>query len=110
MITTNRERDLPQAFLRRCVSLVFDEPGEIDLLAIARAHYPKADLARVKAIIGKMLDFRQQPRGGGRAPGTSEFLDAIRACKELKISVDGEGADGELWRQIEKAVLLKPTV
>lgn len=108
IITTNRERELPQAFLRRCVSLVFDPPGKQALLDIARAHYPSADAARVDAIVGKIMAIRDTPSEvGRRQPGTSEFLDAIDACEKLNIAV---GDDNPLWLQIERAVLIKPTV
>ncbi|HRF74735.1 MAG TPA: MoxR family ATPase [Accumulibacter sp.] len=108
IITTNRERELPQAFLRRCVSLVFDPPNKQALLAIAHAHHPEADPTRVEAIVGKIMSIREMPpEVGRRHPGTSEFLDAIQACEELKIAV---ADDNPLWRQIESAVLVKPAV
>ncbi|HRD90186.1 MAG TPA: MoxR family ATPase [Accumulibacter sp.] len=106
IITTNRERELPQAFLRRCVSLVFDEPERAILVAIARAHYPRADPDRVEAIARRIIEIHDQPsQAGRRHPGTSEFLDAIHACEELEIAV---ADDNPLWRQIENAVLVKP--
>ena len=108
IITTNRERELPQAFLRRCVSLVFDPPNKQALLAIAHAHHPAADPTRVEAIVGKIMNIRDMPPDVSRRhPGTSEFLDAIDACEQLKIAVTD---DNPLWRQIESAVLVKPTV
>ncbi len=39
-ITTNEERDLPPAFLRRCVGLPLPDPDDNRLVAIARAHFP----------------------------------------------------------------------
>lgn len=108
IITTNRERELPKAFLRRCVSMVFDEPDRASLIAIARVHYPNADPSRVDAIVGRIIAIRDKPSEAGRRhPSTSEFLDAIRACEELKVAV---ADDNPLWRQIESAVLIKPTV
>ena len=107
VITTNRERELPRAFLRRCVIIVLDEPDPDRLRAIAQAHYPQANQARIGAIVEKVVGFRERAvEQGLRAPGTSEFLDAVCACEDLQIGVDG----GDLWRQIEGAVLLKPMV
>jgi MoxR-like ATPase len=107
VITTNRERELPQAFLRRCVSLLLDEPDAPRLIAIALKHIADADLPRVDTLANKMIDLRTEAKASGRRPpGTSEFLDAVRACEELKIAVND--AD-EVWQQVERAVLLKPT-
>ena len=107
VITTNRERELPKAFLRRCVTLVLPEPDADGLTAIAKAHEPQAEPTRVRAIADRIVEFRDKADEHGlRPPGTSEFLDAVRTCEKLRISVDG----GDLWRQIEGAVLLKPTI
>ena len=107
IITTNRERELPQAFLRRCVSLVLGELDRDTLLGIARAHYPAADSRRTEAIVDKLIGIRAaSTTSGRRPPGTSEFLDAIQACEELEIAV---ADDNPLWSQIERAVLTKPT-
>lgn len=106
LITTNGERELPQAFLRRCVGLVLEEPDAAGLAAIARQHHPEADAARIKAIADRIVNFRAEAaRLARRPPGTSEFLDAIRACESLDIAVDD--TPGSTWSQIERAVLLK---
>jgi MoxR-like ATPase len=108
IITTNGERALPPAFLRRCVSLLLDDPDKDELVAIAQVHYPKADVARITAIADKILKFRTDaPSAGRRAPGTSEFLDAIVACEELGIDVDE--AERSTWWHIEGAILQKTT-
>lgn len=109
IITTNGERALPPAFLRRCVSLVVDEPNRDELVAIARVHYPRADAARINAIADKILKFRSDaPSAGRRAPGTSEFLDAIQACEKLDIKVN-EDPDST-WSHIERSILEKTTL
>ena len=106
VITTNGERELPQAFLRRCVRLVLDEPTPDRLVAIARKHYDGANRDRVEALAAKMTEFRAKAREmGRRPPGTSEFLDAVRACEALDVRIS---ADDPVWRQVERAVLLKP--
>jgi MoxR-like ATPase len=108
IITTNGERALPPAFLRRCVSLIVEEPTKADLVRIAEVHVPKADPATVTGIADRVLAFRDEaPAKGHRAPGTSEFLDAIRACIELKVSVDGK--ERSPWSHIERAILKKST-
>lgn len=105
VITTNRERELPPAFLRRCVSLVFEDPDRDDLIDIAGAHYPTAHPDRVAAIADAIIACREDARTKDhRPPGTSEFLDTIRACEELQVEV----TDRDLWGQIIRAVLMKP--
>ncbi|MBL8394086.1 MAG: MoxR family ATPase [Candidatus Accumulibacter sp.] len=106
IITTNRERELPQAFLRRCVSLLLREPERDGLIAIARVHEPKVAPELIERIADRMVELRQQRVDSGqRSPGTSEFLDAVRTCHDLAISVDSEK-----WQQVERATLLKPMV
>ena len=41
---------------------------------------------------------------GRRPPGTSEYLDAVRACLELGIT-----PDSDIWKQVEQATLKKQT-
>jgi MoxR-like ATPase len=110
IITTNRERDLPQAFLRRCVQLELPDPGRDDLIAIGHQHYPPGDSERkrkrIEAIADLIERFRRPAEDGRlRLPGTAEFLDAIQACDELDIDIDD--AKTSVWRQLERAVLDK---
>lgn len=105
-ITSNGERELPQAFLRRCVRLHIDHPDAKGLVAIAKQHFPNAKENRVKTIAAKLEVFRLQlEEAGRRPPGTSEFLDAVRACEALDVDV-ADGGQG-IWAHIEQAVLLK---
>jgi len=105
IITTNRERELPPAFLRRCISLVLEQPDEAKLIHIAKQHYPEAEEQRVKAIAAKITNFREAAkRQAWRAPSTSEFLDAVYACEELGINPD---EDDDVWQHIENTVLIK---
>ena len=106
IVTTNRERELPQAFLRRCVSLLLEEPDLERLIAIARVRAPAVDGELTRRIADKMIELREQRRDSGqRSPGTSEFLDAVRTCHDL-----GIGVDSEAWQQVERATLCKPMV
>jgi len=105
IITTNGERGLPAAFLRRCVSLVLEAPQEQKLIEIAKYHYPNAKSARVRAVAAKILEFREAAKlQSWRAPSTSEFLDAVNACEGLDIDPD---ENNKVWQQIEKTILVK---
>lgn len=81
-ITSNDERDLPDAFLRRCVFHYVDFPDAAALREIVRAHLPHLHedllalaLERFQALRGRMV--REKNEGGKRA-GTSELLDWLR--------------------------------
>lgn len=106
IITTNGERELPQAFIRRCVTLLLEEPTRDALIAIAAVRAGEAEPALVAAIADKIVALRAELKDSGRRPpGTSEFLDAVHTCHRL-----GVGVDSEIWQQVEKATLRKPMV
>ena len=108
LITTNRERELPQAFVRRCVLLEIPDPEAERLVEIGKRHLPPqnaAELERIGALAKRILDFRTRAKEMRvRPPGTAEFLDALHACAELGIRVDAGDAT---WSQLERAVLAK---
>lgn len=106
VVTTNGERELPQAFLRRCVRLHIPDPKQSELVAIALRHFPSGDANRMDVIAAKTVEFRDRAlQEQRRPPGTSEFLDAVRACEELKVTVSEDPAS--VWRRVESAVLVK---
>ncbi len=94
IITTNEERELPAAFLRRCLVLQLEFPKtEEEALAFlcARARVCWPDEIRigdnVLTAAGKALwrDRRQAtPDSGMAVPGASEFLDLVRVLAELR--------------------------
>ena len=105
IITTNRERELPPAFLRRCVSLVLETPRKAQLIEIAGYHYPEANENRVDAIADRIVKFRGQAKEQAwRAPSTSEFLDAVKACEDFDVSPND---NDDVWLQIKESVLVK---
>ena len=100
VITTNEERVLPDAFIRRCLVLFLQLPERredlIDLLIRrGRAHFPAAD----ETLLGKAADLLVQDREDARAkqrpplPGQAEYLDLVRAVLSM--------APGDLERQQE---------
>ncbi len=113
IITTNEERDLPHAFLRRCVQVTLRQPTVAAALAqIAGAHFgPRSDKLydRLAEIT---LGFREeQKRRELRPVSTAEYLDAVRACARLDVKVPERSEDTEasdLWKFISRAVLKDP--
>jgi MoxR-like ATPase len=108
IITTNRERELPAAFMRRCVSLVLEAPNQDQLVQIAKHHFP--DLKNIKsfskltnAVAKKTIELQQEAKKlNRRPPSTSEFLDALKTCKKLNINVEHAN-----WQLIEQSILVK---
>lgn len=90
-ITTNGERELPLAFMRRCVVLALKDPHEDQLVEIARAHITDAGdheglfRAVAKHIIGMGQGGAEKHR---LRPSTAEYLDTLHACIKLGISPD----------------------
>jgi MoxR-like ATPase len=105
IITTNGERELPPAFLRRCVSLVLKHPTQARLVEIGQHHFPDIEKGRLEQVAERFDELRQQAQGEGlRLPSTSEYLDAVEAAEDLKI-----GTDDPFWQQVESAALAKRT-
>jgi MoxR-like ATPase len=110
IITTNEERELPQAFLRRCLIVLLEQPSAERLVEIAKAHLEyegrcdEGDEQLVHTLAQVLIEERDNAKTQGiRAPSTAEFLDALRACTTLGITVDSDD-----WKQLRTLTLLKP--
>lgn len=85
VITTNEERALPDAFLRRCMVLNLEFPGEKALVERGKQHFSTVERAvREKAAV-MLVDDREKARKGGLRPlpGQAEYLDLLRALDQL---------------------------
>jgi MoxR-like ATPase len=78
-ITSNDEKDLPDAFLRRCLFLYVTFPGAEQLFEIVSAHFPTVSPSLVEAAISRFLELREemyQDKGhAGKKVSTSELID-----------------------------------
>ena len=90
VVTTNEERELPAAFLRRCLVLNLDLPqkeGEfIDTLTMrGRSHFKKeCDEAVCREAAAQIWQDREQLKDSGRyKPGQAEFIDLLRVLAAL---------------------------
>lgn len=86
VITSNEERALPDAFVRRCLVLELSLPQERAALVaylaqrIGSAHFPNADSQVLSRAAELLDDDRVEARSGGwRLPGQAEYLDLVRA-------------------------------
>jgi MoxR-like ATPase len=78
VITSNAEKELPDAFLRRCVFHYIEFPDEEMMEQIVRVHYPDIQDKLVRDAIKKFYMLRQVD-GLRKKPSTSELLDWIKA-------------------------------
>jgi MoxR-like ATPase len=97
VITTNGERDLPPAFLRRCVVLNLGDIDKKWLLEVARRHYGEPTPQHGKLydwLADQLLSMQGVARSKAlRPPSTAEFLNAIRACVRLNVMPGTAGWD-----------------
>ncbi|OCP11019.1 MULTISPECIES: MoxR family ATPase [unclassified Ensifer] len=77
IITSNNEKELPDAFLRRCFFHYIRFPDADTLARIVEVHYPGIRKALLSAALAAFYDIRQVP-GLKKKPSTSEALDWIR--------------------------------
>jgi MoxR-like ATPase len=87
VITSNNEKELPDAFLRRCVFHFIDFPEPELMKRIVRVHHPEIDDAIVDQAIGAFYDVRGVPRVRKR-PSTSELIDWIFVLAKAGIGAD----------------------
>ena len=77
IITSNNEKDLPDAFLRRCFFHYIRFPDAETLAAIVRVHFPDIKERLLTAALSQFFTLRETP-GLKKRPSTSEALDWIR--------------------------------
>jgi len=76
IITSNNEKELPDAFLRRCVFHFIDFPDPELMKRIVRVHHPGVDGTLVDQAVVAFYELRTVPRIRKR-PSTSELVDWI---------------------------------
>ncbi len=77
IITSNNEKDLPDAFLRRCFFHYINFPDVNTLEQIVKVHYPDIKKNLVNASINSFLSVRDTV-GIKKKPSTSELLDWLK--------------------------------
>ncbi len=88
IITSNNEKELPDAFLRRCFFHYIKFPEVETLEQIVDVHYPGIKKNLLREALTQFYEIRDTP-GLKKKPSTSEALDWIR----LLVSDDVDGAD-----------------
>src|SRR6187455_62724 len=77
LITSNNEKELPDAFLRRCFFHYIRFPDAETMEKIVRVHYPGLKKELLAEALGAFFNVRETP-GLKKKPSTSELLDWIK--------------------------------
>jgi MoxR-like ATPase len=77
IITSNNEKELPDAFLRRCFFHYIRFPDEATMRAIVEVHYPGLKSELLAEALTAFFEVRTTP-GLKKKPSTSELLDWIK--------------------------------
>ena len=111
VITSNAEKELPDAFLRRCIFHYIAFPDQEMMKQIIKVHYPELESELVNAATNAFYNVRNLP-GLQKKPSTSELLDWVQALTvggvdpkliEKEIPLPGvllkKDNDMELWKK-----------
>ena len=77
IITSNNEKELPDAFLRRCFFHFINFPDRATMEQIVSVHHPKAKQNLVKEALDVFFEVRSVP-GMKKKPSTSELIDWLK--------------------------------
>ena len=77
VITSNNEKELPDAFLRRCFFHYISFPDEDTMREIVQVHHPDVQKRLVSEAMNVFYELRDVP-GLKKKPSTSELLDWIK--------------------------------
>ena len=77
IITSNNEKELPDAFLRRCFFHYINFPDRETMQQIVSVHHPKIKKKLVKDALDIFFDVRKVP-GLKKKPSTSELIDWLK--------------------------------
>jgi len=77
IITSNNEKELPDAFLRRCFFHYIDFPNQDEMQQIIEVHHPHIKQDLLTTALEVFFQLREQP-GLKKKPSTSELLDWLK--------------------------------
>ena len=77
IITSNNEKELPDAFLRRCFFHFIQFPDQVTLTKIIKVHFPDIKKTLLDRALQRFFEIRETP-GLKKKPSTSEILDWLK--------------------------------
>lgn len=86
VITSNAEKELPDAFLRRCVFHFIEFPDKELMARIVRVHHPRLETDLLEKTLRAFYELRDE-HGLRKKPSTSELIDWIAALKRAGVSL-----------------------
>jgi MoxR-like ATPase len=87
IITSNNEKELPDAFLRRCFFHYISFPDKDTMMQIIDVHYPGVKKMLLREALEVFFEIREVP-GLKKKPSTSELLDWLKLLMAEDISPD----------------------
>ncbi|MBW4478682.1 MAG: MoxR family ATPase [Tolypothrix brevis GSE-NOS-MK-07-07A] len=100
IITSNDEKDLPDAFLRRCLFHYVEFPNSETLVQIINALFPTTSKELVTQAITRFLQLREEMRKdkgeAGKKVSTSELIDWFRVLRRYPQDEVLQKLDGKL--------------
>ncbi|MGB3627195.1 MAG: MoxR family ATPase [Henriciella sp.] len=87
IITSNNEKELPDAFLRRCFFHFIKFPDEQTMNEIIDVHYPGIKQKLVKDALTTFYSMREVP-GMKKKPSTSELLDWLKLLMNEDVDLE----------------------
>lgn len=94
IITSNNEKELPDAFLRRCFFHYIRFPEVETLKAIVEVHHPGIKDRLLSAALTQFFEIRDTP-GLKKKPSTSEVLDWLKLILAEDLSPEDLARDGK---------------
>jgi MoxR-like ATPase len=85
VVTSNNEKELPDAFLRRCVFHYIAFPDRDLMTEIVRVHHPEVEDELLRQVLIAFYWLREQTEMRKR-PSTSELIDWIAALRRAGVS------------------------
>ncbi len=106
IITSNNEKELPDAFLRRCFFHYIQFPDAETLAAIVEVHFPNLKPRLLRQALESFFAIREAP-GIKKRPSTSELLDWIKllVVEDIDPELIGENASGKLLPPLHGALI-----
>ncbi|HEY7945698.1 MAG TPA: MoxR family ATPase [Casimicrobiaceae bacterium] len=100
VITSNNEKELPDAFLRRCFFHYIRFPDKATMARIVDVHFPNLKKALLQAALEVFFELRDVP-GLKKKPSTSELLDWLKLLL-------AEDIPAEALRSSDKKIIVPP--
>ncbi|MBD3893447.1 MoxR family ATPase [Hydrogenophaga sp.] len=106
-ITSNNEKELPDAFLRRCFFHYIKFPDAPTMQRIVEVHFPQLKQELLRVALKTFYDVRNLP-GLKKKPSTSELLDWLKLLLADDVALQVlQSADGQLGTAPLVGALLK---